>query len=400
MKNKKGFTLTEVIAVIVILAVIILLAMAGYNGVTRKVKETTYENKKTLIETKAAEYANNTGFTSTNVDNLVKNGYIQADDEAGNVYNPVDGKKINCKVVYINKENDNLYGNYTETEECDNNSLKNENMYLKIEIYKTTDNVNLGGRVEKDKWVKENVILVTDFTSTSIPKGEVERIIWTTNTGREEVRINNDFASKNKHLVTAEQIINTSYGVEVLLKDGTSYQTSTNVKIDKQRPIIYANEIEIDRENEWTAGNKEVVIKASDGQGSGIYGYSIRKDNADCKTASYEEHHEESYKKSLDEGRYYVCVRDNVGNLSEDRSSITFTIDKIDREEPRVTVKNDPLTLGNVDYEFKDNLNVTWGPSGEGSISCNPAVSKKTGVYTVTCDVTGNNGLSVRRVCK
>ena len=79
-------------------------------------------------------------------------------------------------------------------------------------------------------------------------------------------------------------------------------------------------------------------------------------------------------------------VIDNANN------SNTCTIPvKIDVTKPTITAKSSPLGLGTGDYTFTDNLNVSYGPLG-GSVVCDPASSKKTGSYNVTCTATGNNG--------
>lgn len=394
--RKSGFTLVELIAVIVILMVIVLLATSGYQMVMKRVKQTTYENKVSDIETKAVEYANKTGKLSLIVDQLVKEGILVADDEDGNVINPIDESSMNCKIVYITKDTGNLYGNYTEqeVEGCDASKLEIESMYIKINAYAMNENDEKQGEELGDKWVRSNVYLEAEFTDLSIDKNEVQSIKWKSNAEEKE---SNEFFYK----VKAEQIINSMYFVEIKMNDGTIYQAEKMVKIDKQRPVIYDQGINIEKKEEWTT-NKEITIQASDGNGSGIYGYYIGTNN-DCinlALSEYERNPEKEeqdniWKKTiLENGTYYVCIRDNAGNLSEDVSTKSFTINNIDKEPPVVVVKQNPLTIGNGDYEFKDNLDVTWGESGEGTISCDPTISKKTGIYDVTCTAIGNNDLS------
>lgn len=390
--NKKGFSLVELMGVIVILLIITLLATNGYRLVSQKVKENSYKNKVSYLETKAVEYANQTGKLEMNVDQLVKEGLITADNEEGKVISPLDGNIMNCHLIYITEENENLYGNYTEQEECNIENLSTENRFLKINVYKTHDNVTLGEKVEGNAWTKENVILVAEFLDQNINKDSIEKLIWRSNAVEEERTIEKDFESKNKYLVTAEQIVNSIYSVEIKLSDGTTYQAQTYVKIDKQRPIVYDSEIRIEKENEYTANDKEVYVEASDGNGSGIYGYYIGEDNR-CTDVIYEVSESTHYSVKKPMGTYYVCVKDKAGNLSEDISTKKVIVQYIDSEPPTIKVKNDPLNLGTEDYEFKDNLEVTWGESGEGSISCDPAISKKTGTYEVKCIVIGNNGL-------
>ena len=49
MKNKKGFTLTELLAVIVILAIIIAIAVPSYMKIKKNIDENNYNNKINLI---------------------------------------------------------------------------------------------------------------------------------------------------------------------------------------------------------------------------------------------------------------------------------------------------------------------------------------------------------------
>lgn len=81
-------------------------------------------------------------------------------------------------------------------------------------------------------------------------------------------------------------------------------------------------------------------------------------------------------------------ITDNANN-----SNTCTIVIKADIESPKITAKSNPLTLGNQDYEFTNNINSTFGGLG-GNIACNPAQSKKTGTYDVTCTATSNNGKS------
>lgn len=81
-------------------------------------------------------------------------------------------------------------------------------------------------------------------------------------------------------------------------------------------------------------------------------------------------------------------VVDNANN------SNTCTINiKANIEAPKITAKKNPLSLGNGDYTFTSNLTVTYGGLG-GTVTCDPAQSRKTSSYPVTCTAVGNNGKS------
>lgn len=79
-------------------------------------------------------------------------------------------------------------------------------------------------------------------------------------------------------------------------------------------------------------------------------------------------------------------IVDNAGN------SNTCTINvKVDVTTPSPSVGQNPISLGNGAYTFSSNVRPGWGPSG-GSVVCNPANSRGTGTYGVSCTVYGANG--------
>ena len=71
----------------------------------------------------------------------------------------------------------------------------------------------------------------------------------------------------------------------------------------------------------------------------------------------------------------------------------------LDKTKPNISAKSNPLTLGNGAYTFTSNLNYNddlsgVGLSGIASVTCNPASSRGSGTYNVTCTVVDNMGLS------
>ena len=103
MKNRKGFTLVELLAVIVILAIIIGIATPAFGALQTRVNQKQYENKISLIEVAALKYADDTNFVAFYVEDLVKAGYLEADRKVGNDYQVIDnrdGKTImNCYII-------------------------------------------------------------------------------------------------------------------------------------------------------------------------------------------------------------------------------------------------------------------------------------------------------------
>ncbi len=397
--NKKGFSLVELMGVIVILMVIALLATNGYRFVRQKMKQTSFDNKVSYIETKAVEYANKTGNLHTNVDQLVKEGLLLADDEEGHVINPINGEYMNCKVVYITKEVNDLYGNYVDDKEkeiCDFEGLKNENMFLELKAFSMNENEEKGEEIEESAWVRTNVYLEAVITDPKIDKNEVIGIKWRSNV--DEIQTN-----AYGYKVEAEQIIHSTYFVEMRLRNGTIYQASKEVKIDKQRPIIYDSEISIEKEHEW-ANRKNVTIKATDGNGSGIYGYSIGKNN-DCVHANYIEEEDNIFQQAIsEEGTYYICVKDRAGNVSEDVSTKTFTVEKIDNVPPTCvfsgestswTTSNRTISLGCSDEGGSGCVL----EEGQGSISKTYSTNTKTDIFNYVISDQAGNTTDCSKIC-
>ena len=111
MKSRKGFTLVELIGVIVILAIIIAIAVPSYMKIKKNVDENNYKNKINLIEIAGQKFAEDTNITAVFVKELVENGYLEADDRDGNVYG-LNGEIINCYLVLSEQKNGIFYSNF------------------------------------------------------------------------------------------------------------------------------------------------------------------------------------------------------------------------------------------------------------------------------------------------
>lgn len=333
MKKKSGFTLMELMAVIVLLSVLSVIGVSVYRTVDEKTKIQAYNNKVSYIETKAANFASDTGYLSTNVNYLVELGYIEADTKAGEVLSPIDKEKMNDYVVTITKTGDNYYAKLTTKKEENLDNIDMVNANVEIIAYEVQEDGTSGEKVN-ESWTNKNVNLVAEFKSTAVvDKSQINKVIWHTNV--------QDIESPNnslEYLVEAEQIISTSYRVEIMMNDGTKYEARRTVRIDKQRPIVYLKEITIENENAYTNANKKVRIMSSDQSGSGIKGYYVGTER-NCTSVSYTENASEIYEVEKGNGKYYVCVKDQAGNVSEDESSKDFDISHIDTAAPSCEVK-------------------------------------------------------------
>ncbi len=117
--NKKGFTLTEVIVVIVLISIIIAIAVPSVIAIRNRINSRLLEGKKDTILIAAELYGqdnphlfNPNEFVVT-VGELVEAGYIEKDlelnnsnclDSYGCVINPVDNKSLNDVEILVKKE--------------------------------------------------------------------------------------------------------------------------------------------------------------------------------------------------------------------------------------------------------------------------------------------------------
>jgi prepilin-type N-terminal cleavage/methylation domain-containing protein len=323
--QKKGFTLVELLATLMLLSVVSIVAVTGYKSISTRVKKQQYENKVSYIENQAANFASDTGFLSTNVDYLVSLGYVEADNNKDEVINPIDKTSMNCNIVTITQEEDIFYGHYQDTQECDIANIDMVN--INLAIVETEDKKD-GREIDVNEWTSENVILSVKFEKTDVDKSQVSKITWYSNVGKQEIAVDNNFNEVNKYGVSAELILNSNYRVEVEFKDGTIYQASRGVKIDKQSPLLYSADIKVSTPNNYTTEFKSVQISSTDQNGSGIAGYYIGTEET-CMNNDFYESNEETYNKAFDNGTYYVCSIDKVGNVSD---TATFTVERVGME--------------------------------------------------------------------
>lgn len=116
MKNKKGFTLIEILTVIGLIGIILIIAIPAINGIRKSIKERQLATIKEAIVSAAEVYAQNNqslfpkegGIIQIPVRTLVYYGYINedstdCDDVIGCVMNPVNNTSMNNEIITIKK---------------------------------------------------------------------------------------------------------------------------------------------------------------------------------------------------------------------------------------------------------------------------------------------------------
>lgn len=151
--NKKGFTLVELLAVIVVLAIIITIAVPGTITVSNKIKKRMYNTKVDMILKSAALYgqdysskisSGNENCYLVSVQTLIDNGYIKK-DENNDVINPIDNTSMNELQVCLYKKSGSRVESktYSTTKNAWPNTKKEELQKLYIFKNGNVTNYNL-----------------------------------------------------------------------------------------------------------------------------------------------------------------------------------------------------------------------------------------------------------------
>ena len=123
MKKNKGFSIPELLAVIVIMGILMLIASASYIGISKRIKLSAYNNKINLIKTKSIEYAtdNNVNNETISVAKLVLEGYLEAEndtDENEKISNPLGGY-LDCYEINLMRDLDEYNVDVNAGTSCD-----------------------------------------------------------------------------------------------------------------------------------------------------------------------------------------------------------------------------------------------------------------------------------------
>jgi prepilin-type N-terminal cleavage/methylation domain-containing protein len=390
--KSKGFTLTEILAVIVILAILVGIGTPVYYTITNNTRKNEYNTKIDYLKTQAIKYAEETNIESSKtitVSTLVQNGYVVADnyiDEDGGeipfIQNPQDSEdNLACRIINIGIDGFDRTASVTEDSNCD--LVVQEVLASELGIkaynyerlangsYKLTKELGYDSGSSSFEWTKSDVLLIINpnysnlvdarFTVEGTTKIVDKNDVYTTPSIGAIV---NKLYS-NMEAITALSILRTNVSVNAQFNENGSVvgkDVTTEVKIDKEEPIISSTSY-----SGWTSKDdneqKSLTVYLSDGNGSGpAYAYLTKNNNA-SEISNYNKFAADAngqakithgYQTSsstvlLENGDYYVWGEDKVGNITTTPKKVTVT--NVDKIPPTCIVK---VMDGNTEIEERD----------------------------------------------
>ncbi len=380
--NKKGFTLVELIGVVVILGIIIGIAVPSYIAVSNNIKEKNYNQKIDNIKSKALEYAtdNNVESITIPVKALIEEGYLAEEnpDNGDNekITNPLGGY-LDCANIDIVRTDDSYDIKLSDTSNCSTENIVNNSKII-IDVYEYRNNT-LGKKLGSNgnvSWTNSDKVLL--YANVNNLEGISKETTWNYGTnsrkksGNIAASVISDETYANIYIVESLVFLDSEYNFNINTNSGMATQ-KVSVKIDREKPTANASIA-----SEWTNGNKKVTLSGSDGSGSGIKGFYLGRSEAtptaDMFNRDYENSDNNDYlTANLDVGTYYLYSLDKAGNISD---AYKFEVSGIDKTGPVCKYSNENTTWTN------QNLTLTYGCNNDTGTGCKTTDMTKTIDYT------------------
>ncbi len=336
--KSKGFTLVELLAVIVIIALLSVSAISGYNTMVRNGKEKALETKVQTIENAALKFAKESNVnkkTTISVNKLVVLGYLQADESNDQglslINNPLTSENMICNLIDITIKDNEVRVKYrAEQKNC---SLSNEeDNTSKINVYAYCLNKSdkyLAIENNEVEWVNCPTVVIRTNPARDINKNNIESVTFD-NQGTSKIGKDKRFAESNvtaintyDNLFAVESLDNVittgDVGITYTMKDGKVYYRHVLVRIDREVPTasyVLTNDL-----NQRDNLERKVTLYVDDGNGSGANGYILTGPDTNKNV-------DDKYKDNINlkSGDYAIVPKDKVGNNGK---PITFKVSNI-----------------------------------------------------------------------
>ena len=374
MIKRNGFTLVEMLAVIVLIAVLSVVAVSTYRGINESSKKKALEAKIMQIETAAEKWARENNISNgmnISVNNLVVEGYITADevgtDGLAVIKNPVTDENMVCNTVELKLKNGEFNSHFNaNVYNCKLASQSLVDNNIKIKVYSASgQNLTTNESGSIAKWTNEDVAIIVnsdtyDAKATSISY-DFEGSTYTKNKDSLTKYTGDGFVSErdadkyyNVYYIKSELLMNTNIIVTYDIPgEGTKSRFYT-IRFDKEEAAAVLSSV-----FEWLTTKSDVVITVDDGKGSGPAGIYMSQNATAYEESSFKETSPSITLEGLDVGRYYIWTVDKAGNVSHTYKMI-LDINNQDDTKPECKV-NFHGTLGNHGWYKEDPVT----PGGE-----------------------------------
>ena len=349
--KRNGFTLVEMMAVIVLVALLAVIGIATYTNVNESAKQKTLESKKEQIRTSAIKWAkenNISNKTIISVNALVVEGYLTAEEnevgKIGVIENPVTGENMICNTVDISLKEGEYIATVNDGEQnCTlaTQSLVDTNISIKVVDEKNIDKTGSGSIAA---WTSQNVMIIVssssydsrvtsisyDFEGNTITKNKSGKQKYTGNAYISEAAAANYY---NVYHINAALILNTKIVVTYNIAGENSKSRAYTIRIDKEEASA-----SVSSNSEWLTVDKDIYVTVDDGKGSGPKYFYITKNETDPLNAS--NRYNATFKtkvSTLEIGKYYVWTEDIAGNRSV-KPKIIFELNNVDKTVPACEV--------------------------------------------------------------
>ena len=365
MKKSKGFTLSELLAVIVILGILIGIGTPIYFRISNNVREDEYKSKIDYIKTKAIKYAEEIqldGSQTILASTLISNGLVNADkyvEESGVdiplITDPRDeSKNLACRLIEITQDGYEYTARVTEEENC--SMVANAEKLDGVKAYKIANNKvikELSITGTDAEWSNADVALVIDrgdkvnkdIEYVFTYQGKTKRLTITDQNRSSiltNIAINSTINNLDNYNNVAVFSSDNDAKIEVNISvryDNSGIETVQNatvyVQIDKTEPTV-TNSVY----NGWTNKGKDITAYVSDGSGSGAAGALVTESSTRPTNIEQMEFtpadsngtvqlkgtkingNDEDFRMN---GEYYVWAKDKAGNISSTPKYILVT---------------------------------------------------------------------------
>lgn len=403
MKNKKGFTLVELIVAIALVISITVIAIISINSISKKNKEEAYELVKKQIENAAEEYFNTNEYLfegmTDKAEGYISVGRLVEEGLLNTVTDPRTGEKIaECSLVKVTKEDGKFNINFDDV--IDNDKCENDKYIVTVnpepQNYKApTISVEPKGTLGNNDWYKTiSDVKITVNIDEKLNDFKVERVH---NSNKTTISGFNNFIGSDKEYYLNDGKYEDVYYI-VTDSKGAFYNTKLTLKKDGTKPT---GEFNINsEETKYNSNNVKLKIYASDNESGVVKVKYDGLDYEDFKTPNVLDGFNSSYQKKLiindkfsDElnGSSHnkkIKIYDEAGNYTElSENYIVYDECANNNIKPNTTTSrsNCQGTCGNGKQTVTE---ITSYKDEKTGIECKKATEK---TYEVACDNVPHN---------